>query len=353
MRQRKEVSEAVASAKIQQAVPFRDALREEQVLTGVRQRALDLGLDPRQMEHLYRLVMEISISHQQAYLEQLGDVPLRVAYQGVEGSYSHLTCQRRYAGRAGGVLLTGFETFRRAADSVREGINDVALLPIENSTAGSINETYDLLSEGGLVINAEEILRVSHCLLGLPGAKLDAVRRVFSHPQGLRQCERYLQRLGVAVEEVFDTAGAAQQVRDRGDATIAAIASENAASVWGLEILARDVQDHSANFTRFVEVAVEAAPCPPDRPCKTSLRLVTGNEPGDLGEVLRHFSSRRINLNKLESRPVPQRPFEYCFYLDIEGHAQSRPVVEALRAIEKHTEELAILGTYPRARGQQ
>ncbi|HVS16365.1 MAG TPA: prephenate dehydratase [Thermoanaerobaculia bacterium] len=348
--ERKRLSEQVATAKIQTATPFRDRLREDQVLQRIRTAAAELGLDPHPVEHLFRLMIEMSIHQQLAHLRDLAVTPLRVAYQGVEGSFSHLTAQRRYAGRTGGVLLTGFETFRQAADSVRHGTDDVALLPIENSTAGSINETYDLLAEGGLTINAEVISEISHCLLGLPGATVEGLRLVISHPQALAQCERFLADLeGVRTQTEFDTAGAARKVRELGDPSVAAIASERAATVFGLAILVAGIQTQMSNYTRFVEVATEAAACPPDQACKTSLMLATGHHPGDLGEVLRQFSNRRVNLTKLESRPVPEAPFRYRFYLDVEGHASSEPLREALEAIEPLTRGLRILGTYPQA----
>lgn len=349
-RRRVELSREVAGIKISSAFPFRDQLREEQLLTRVRTIAAELDLDPHQTERIFRLLIEMSIAAQQGYIRDLDKAPLRVAYQGVEGSFSHLTAQRQYAGRPGGVVLQGYELFREAAEGVLDGRHDIALLPIENSTAGSINETYDLLAEGGLVITAEVISQVAHCLLALPGAKIEELRLVLSHPQALRQCEQFFRdRSWLRAQPEFDTAGAAARVREGNDPTVGAIASEPAARVFGLEILAHGIQNQAGNFTRFVEVAREAAPCPPDQPCKTSLLLATGNHPGDLGEVLRSFSRRGLNLTKLESRPIPATPWRYRFYLDIEGHAASVPVTEALEAIEPKTAELRILGCYPRA----
>ena len=350
LRQRMVLSEQVAAVKIQKAVPFRDPGREDLVLGRVRQMAVDLALDPHQVEHLFRLLIEMSITHQQTHISELAETPLRVAYQGVEGSFSHLTAQRRYAGREGGVMLHGFETFHQAAESVLGGLTDVALLPIENSTAGSINETYDLLAEGGLVINAEAITEVAHCLIGLPGTSIDELKLVLSHSQALSQCERFLRGLPhLQAREEFDTAGAAKRVKEDNDPSVAAIASESAAAVFGLEILRHNIQDQLSNYTRFVEVAKEAAKCPPDHPCKTSLLLATGHRPGDLGEVLQRFAKGNVNLTKLESRPIPGQPWKYRFYLDIEGHAQSDPVRRALDEAQPFTRELRILGTYPQA----
>jgi chorismate mutase/prephenate dehydratase len=352
LRRRMELAEEIAVFKIDNAYPFRDKQREEQLLLRIRHLAAELRLDAHELERLYRLILEMSIAHQHAHVRGLETTPLRVAYQGVEGSYSHLTAQRHYKNQSGGVLLTGHETFRSAADAVRDGTVDVALLPIENSTAGSINQTYDLLAEGGLTINAEVVSQVEHCLLAISGTRIEELRVVLSHPQALLQCEQFLrERPWLKPQAEFDTAGAARKVRESNDRTMAAIASESAGRAFGLEVLARAIQTQQSNYTRFVEVAREASPCPPDVACKTSLVLVTAHKPGALGEVIVAFARRGVNLTKLESRPIPSRPFEYQFYLDIEGHAASEAITGTLREIESHelTHELRILGTYPKA----
>lgn len=352
LRKRMDLAAAIAAAKLQSAAPFRDQLREQQVLDRVRRLAAEGGLDPHSVEKLYRDIMEMSIARQQDHVRSRTTAPLRVAYQGVEGSNSHLAAQRRYAGRQGGVLLTGHATFGEAVAAVRSGSADLALLPIENTTAGSINETYDLLSDGGLTITAEVISRIEHCLLALPGAKLEDLRRVLSHPQGLLQCEAFLQRhpwMQPVAE--FDTAGAARKVKEGHDKSVAAIASESAATVYGLAILARGIQTQAGNYTRFVEVAREAVPCPADAPCKTSIVLRLGHQPGALGEVLGAFGARQVNLTKIESRPILGHAWEYRFYLDVEGHAHSAPVAAALEDVRKHVSELRVLGTYPQDRG--
>ncbi|MEM6793654.1 MAG: prephenate dehydratase [Acidobacteriota bacterium] len=350
LKRRMELVDRVARHKLESAYPFRDQKREEVVLQRVRGLAVELGLDAHGVERLYRRIMEMSISRQQALTRTLETVPLRVAYQGVEGSYSHLTAQRRYAGRTGGVLLSGFASVRESVSALTDGRADVALLPIENSTAGSINETYDALAESGLSINAEEISRVEHCLLGLPGSAIEELRAVLSHPQALAQCEGFLRGLPRAQPRAeFDTAGSAAKVRDSHDRTLAAIASESAGKRFGLEVLAHGIQDRSGNATRFVEVALEAAACPPDARCKTSLVLSLDHSAGALGEVLSEFGRREIQLSKLESRPLEGAPWKYLFYLDVEGHADSEPMVEALERAREHSRELRVLGTYPMA----
>ncbi len=350
LKQRMGLVEQIATAKLDAAFPFRDQQREDQVLQRVRHAAVELGLDAHAVERLYRLIMEMSISHQQAHVRSLDTTPFRVAYQGVEGSYSHLTAQRRYAERTGGVLLTGFATVRQAVDAVRSGAADAALLPIENSTAGSINETYDELAEGRLTITAEVISHVQHCLLAMPGAEIGDLRKVISHPQALKQCEEFLLSLPEVVTEAeFDTAGAARKVAEGSDKSLAAIASSSAAEMLGLQVLKQGVQQQESNATRFVEVAIEASPCPPDAKCKTSLLLAVDHRAGGLGEVLMEFGRRDIQMSKLESRPIPSSAWKYRFYLDVEAHADSAAMVEALERVRPLTLELRLLGTYPKA----
>jgi chorismate mutase/prephenate dehydratase len=350
LRRRMEVSEKVAQAKIDAASPFRDRPREDQVLQRVRHVAADMGLDPRSIERLYRFIMDMSVERQQAYLAGLEDQPLRVAYQGVEGSNSHLAAQRRYAGRPGGVLLTGCETLRQAADAVHTGEADLGFLPIENSTAGSINETYDLLAEDRLFITAEEIRRIDHALLVIPGTKLDELRAVLSHPQALAQCDQFLRSLPhVQPRPEFDTAGSARQLAEVGDRTWAAIASEEAGRLYGLEVLKSSIQNQVSNYTRFVEVAREGVPVPPDVPVKTSLLMVVSDEPGSLGQVLVELARRGLNVKKLESRPIPEQAWRYRFYVDVEGHAASEPLASGLKAISGLTSDLRVLGSYPAA----
>ena len=352
LRRRMDLADDVARAKLAAAAPFRDQRREDLLLRRIRTRAAEHGLDPHEVERIWRLFIDMSIARQQALVTRQDTTPLRVGYPGVEGSYSHLAARRRYANRAGGVLLTGFDQSREAVEALRRGEQDLVLLPIENTTAGSMNETYDLLAEGGVVITAELVSQVDHRLLGLPGARLEGLREVLSHPQALAQCEAFLREKvpwARAVPDV-DTGGAAQKVRERNDPTVAAIASETAAQRFGLEVLARDLQPAS-DYTRFVEVGREATPLATGVPCKTSLLMVLEHKPGTLGEMLQRLTLRGVNLSKLESRPIPGQPWQYRFYLDVEGHAASAPLMAALDDIRPLTSFLRVLGTYARAEG--
>src|SRR3569623_2191545 len=258
--ERLRIVEEVARAKLEAASPFRDRGREERLLLRLREHATSAGLDAHQVERLYRVVMDMSVAHQEATVRNRPDAPLRVAYQGVEGSYSHLTAQRRYGGRPGGALLGGFDSFRGAAEAVLHGAADLALLPIENTTAGSINETYDLLAGGHLFITGEVVSAIEHCLLALPGVELAELRTISSHPQALAQCHAFFAaHPHLTARPELDTAGAARRVVELGDRTQGAIASAAAASRYGLAIVATAIQTATGNAARFGELALRPA----------------------------------------------------------------------------------------------
>jgi chorismate mutase / prephenate dehydratase len=348
--ERLKIVEDVAAAKLAAASPFRDREREDMLLQRLRGLAVAAGLDAHQVERLYRVVLDMSVAHQEATVRNRSDAPLRVAYQGVEGSFSHIAAQRRYGGRASGALLTGHESFRAAADAVAAGAADLALLPIENTTAGSINETYDLLAAGALHITGEVVSAIEHCLLALPGVELAELRTVMSHPQALAQChELFARNPQLTPRADLDTAGAARRVAESNDRTLAAIASSAAARRYGLAVVARGIQSASGNATRFVEVALRPAPVPEDTAVKTSLVFALADRPGVLGEILSRLAARNLSLTKLESRPIPEAPFTYRFYADVLGHAASQPFHTALDEIRPLTTDLRVLGSYPSA----
>ncbi|PTL83021.1 prephenate dehydratase [Vitiosangium sp. GDMCC 1.1324] len=349
LRRRMDLAEDIARAKLAAASPIRDQRREDLLLQRIRAAAMARKLDPHEVERLYRFIMEMSVARQHALVTSLPTTPLRVAYPGVEGSYSHQMAHKRYAGRPGGVLLSGFDTPREVVDALRRGEVDLALLPIENTTAGAMYETYDALAEEGVTIIAEMVDQVQHRLLGLPGAKLESIQSVRSHPQALMQCEAFLrEKLPWArLLPELDTGGAAQRVREGNDPTVAAIASESAGQRFGLEVLARELQGAKGDFTRFLEVAREASPLPADVRCKTSLMMVLENRPGTLGKALLVLAERGVNLARLESRPLPGTPWAYRFFLDLEGHAASAPIEAVLRDLQPYTTSMRLLGTYP------
>ena len=342
------VVDAVVAAKLAAASPFRDRVREDLLLGRLRHLAVELGLDPHEVERLYRVVLDMSVAHQEASVRARDDAPLRVTYQGVEGSFSHLAAQRRYAGRAGGAWLIGHDSFRAAAAAVADGTADLALLPIENSTAGSINETYDLLAHGPLTITGEVVSAVEHCLLALPGAELSSLRTIRSHPQALAQCQAFFAAHPHLTARVdLDTAGAARAVRDARDPSQGAIASAAAAATYGLVIVAQAIQTERANATRFVEISRHPTPVAPDTIAKTSLVLALADRPGALGAILTRIAAAGLSLTKLESRPVAHTPWQYRFYLDVLGHAAAAPMQQVLAEVQPLTVELRVLGCDP------
>ncbi len=224
---------------------------------------------------------------------------------------------------------------------------DFGVVPVENSQAGSINETYDLLLDYPLHIFGEINLRISHCLMALPGGSLDKIRTVYSHPQALAQCEEFLRKLKAEVVPTYDTAGSAKRIKEEGLRGYAAVASQRAAQIYGLEILVEKIETNVSNYTKFFVIAKqEAAPSPRS---KTSLVFGVKNAPGALHASLGAFASRNINLTKLESRPSKTKPWEYIFYVDFEGHISDKTCREAVTQLGQEASFVKILGSYPRA----
>jgi chorismate mutase/prephenate dehydratase len=233
-------------------------------------------------------------------------------------------------------------------EAVLEGHADRAMLPIENTTAGSVYESYDLLLRFNLALVGEEIVDVRHCLLGLADVPLESLKRIHSHPQALAQCSEFLSTLkhceGVSAA---NTALAAQLIRDLKDPTQAAIASEEAGAHFGLHVLKRDIANQPVNYTRFVVVAATPAECDPRIAAKVSMVLATRHEHGALVRCLNVIADEGLNVTKLESRPRPGTPWEYVFYVDVEGHLSSPRMQAALAGLAERTVFLKVLGCYP------
>jgi len=249
-----------------------------------------------------------------------------------------------------------FRTFRHAFHRVADQTVDFALVPVENSQAGSVLETYDLLLEYRALVVAEVALQVDHCLLARPAADRTQLKRALSHPQALAQCEAFIVRENLEPVPVYDTAGAARLVQQEGRADQAAIASRRAAELYGLEIVAERIQTVQENITRFFLISRRGPrrPRPPriKRPRygkKTSLVCAVANEPGALYRLLACFAEFGVNLSKLESRPRRDPAWQYLFYLDLDGGRSDKPVAASLRAARRVTTFIQVLGTYTRA----
>jgi prephenate dehydratase/chorismate mutase/prephenate dehydratase len=272
---------------------------------------------------------------------------LRIAYQGEPGAYGEEAVVRYFGD---GVSPVPKASFAQVFAAVATSETDSGLIPIENSQAGSISEVYDLLRHSGLYLTGELCLPVNHCLLCLTGQQLSDIQRVLSHPQALAQCDAFLRGLGVEIVAAYDTAGSAKLIHDQGLRGVAAVASERAANIYDLEILARGIQTVADNYTRFVALSRQPAPTP-SGPAKTMLLLVTAHTPGALYRALGVFAVRDINLLKLESRPSREKPWEYIFYLDVAGAPHERPVADALTALAHEVRHVQVLGSFARACG--
>lgn len=333
---------------------LRDHDRETELLTRIEGWARELGIDQFRVQEIFREIIAMSLKAQEEALlhrdqvERSVGAALRASFQGTVGAYSHMAARKYFAARSTEMEFMGTETFAEALELAETGKVGYAVLPIENTTAGSINQVYDLLRSTPLRIVGEEVLQVRHCLAALPGSSVDELRRVLSHPQGLIQCANFLASLkGVEQVAFSDTAAAAQEVTRLGDPTLAAIASEEAAEVYGLQILARGIADQDENWTRFVVISGISIEIDPRIPAKTSLVFTTRHHQGALAECLNQLAGHGLSLSKLESRPIPRRPWEYLFYVDLEGTLQTNDAALAIAELRRGCPYLRVLGTYP------
>jgi len=270
--------------------------------------------------------------------------PIRVAFQGEIGAYSESAIYEFFGQNVQPIPCKRFSDVFR---SVESGETEFGVVPIENSIEGSVTQVYDLFLEYDLKVCGEVVLRIAHCLIANPGIELGSIKVIFSHPQALGQCRNFLERLNCELISTYDTAGSVKMIKERGMLDAAAIASERAAEIYGMNILARDIADNPNNYTRFFVLSKNDAP--PTGNDKTSIIFSTRHVPGALYRALGEFALRGINLTKIESRPTRQRPWEYNFYLDFEGHRTEARCAEALEGLRRNTLFLKILGSYPKA----
>ena len=344
----------VAEFKIQTGKKVYDGERERQKLDSVMAMA-DSEFNKKGVYELFSQIMTISrklqygllVRHGQALetgftmVDDLKKEGVRIAYQGVEGSYGH-GAALQYFGQDADVYHV--KSMEDAMVEVEEGRADYAVLPIENSSAGAVSDNYDLLVKHNVYIVGETELAVNHALLGLPGATLEDIRQVYSHPQALMQCSVFLNDNGLKQISVENTAVAAKRVVKEGDKSQAAIASEIAGQLYGLELLKPSIQNNQGNTTRFVilanrKVYQKAAG-------KISLCFELPHTSGSLYNMLGNFIFNHVNMIMIESRPIPGKNWEYRFFVDIEGNLQDAGVQNALRGIGTEAQNFKILGNY-------
>jgi prephenate dehydratase len=268
----------------------------------------------------------------------------RIAFQGVPGAYSDLACRQVYPDLA----TLACPAFEDAMAAVRDGQAALAMLPIENSVAGRVADIHHLMPQSGLHIIGEHFQRVNHHLLALPGAALEGIKTVRSHVHALSQCRNLIRSLRLKVVVAADTAGAAAEVKERGDPSVAAIASELAGQIYGLTSLKENIEDEEHNTTRFLVMARQPLAMPDDgSPVITTFVFRVRNVPAALYKALGGFATNGVNMTKLESYMLGGRFTATQFYADVEGHPESRPLRLALDELRFFSRAVTILGTYP------
>ena len=353
--ERMEICSRVADYKIETGKKVLDKAREEEKLRKVRSLAHN-EFNAHGIQELFEQIMSMSRKLQYNKLtkegvggrlpfigvDKLDTENARVVFQGAEGAYSQMAMIRYFGEKVDCFYV---DTFRDAMCSIEEGRADFAVLPIENSTAGIVSEIYDLLVEFENYIVGEQIIRIEHCLMGVPGSKTDQIRTVYSHPQSLMQSARYLNsHEGWKQISMQNNAFAARKVVEDGDMTQAAIASEQAAKIYGLDILERGVNQSDTNSTRFIIVTNQKIFL--KDAAKVSLCLEVSHESGSLYRILSHFIYNNLNMCKIESRPIEERNWEYRFFIDFEGNLADGAVKNALRGLREEARSMKILGNY-------
>ena len=351
---RMDVSRQVAEYKISTGKKVFDKQREAEKLAKVKSLTHN-EFNSHGIEELFEQIMSMSRKLQYRLLAEngsLGKLPFigvdeleteqaRVVFQGAEGAYSQAAMMQYFGDK---VHSFHMNSFRDAMSAIDEGSADFAVLPIENSTAGIVNEIYDLLQEYENYIVGEQIIKIEHCLLGVPGTKLSDIRTVYSHPQSLMQSAKYLSNHDWQQISMQNNAFAAKKVAEDKDRTQAAIAGEHAAKVYGLEVLDKGINDSGINSTRFIIVTNQKIFRKDAK--KVSICFEVPHESGSLYHMLSHFIYNNLNMTKIESRPIEDRAWEYRFFIDFEGNLADSAVKNALRGLRDEARNMKILGNY-------
>ena len=342
----------VAKFKKSKSIPIYDPKREQLLLKKIDKLSKSRGLD---VQDVRKIFIDIMYASKRKQSQNIFSDPvsfdtrnIKIAFQGELGAYSETAVLKSFPNST----PIGFKWFNDAFEALLTSKVEVAVIPVENSTYGSVLPVYDLVSDIDVIAVGEVFLQIEHCLLSLPDSKLEDIKEVYSHYQALAQCSNYIKKLGVLPKEYFDTAGAAKMVSEKKDLSIAAIASENAAKHYGLKILQKGVQDLSNNITRFLifvrgnEVGKWLSTSRKGN-YKTSLIFSVPHTSGSLFKSLEVLARNKINLTKIESRPTGQVAWEYLFYIDFIGNITAPKVRKILKEFESKTQYLKIIGCYP------
>lgn len=350
---RRELSKEVIIAKETSSSPIRDQIREADLLKRLVKLAKKKGLDSHYVTKIFYEIIEDSVRLQQNFVQSKLNKSekgksIKIAFQGIEGSYSYLAAQKFFAHSGYDLNFVFKKLFSEVVESVEKGEADYAILPIENTTSGGINEVYDVLLHTTLSIIGEERFQVKHCLIGVEEIPLDKIKKVYAHHQAVSQCSKFLETIPKAVIEYFaDTAMSVQKISDEKNPYFVAIASEEAANLYGLKILKTDIANQQENYTRFLIAARKPQKVDPRIQSKTSIVMATSHTPGSLVDALSVFRKYEVNLTKLESRPILGNPWEEMFYLDFEGNIEDENIKKVMDELGHYTRFIKVLGSYP------
>jgi len=343
----------VAKSKVQQVRPIRDQQREQELLIRLIKQGKELSLDAHYVTSVFQTIIEDSVLNQQAYLQSLANPNMKtptvsVAFLGDKGSYSYLASHRYFSRRAEKIVESGCQNFSDILQQVESGQVDYGVLPVENTSSGSINQVYDLLQHTNLSIVGEITQPIEHCLLTSVNTSLDKIKTIYAHGQPFAQCSNFLDKQqGIRIEYCDSTADAMVKVSELHDETIAVIGSEEGGQLYQLQALEKSIANQSENHSRFILVARKPVEVAEQIPAKTTIILATGQKAGALVECLLVLKEKGINMCKLESRPIQGRPWEEMFYIDVEANLKSFALQEAINEITEHTNFIKVLGCYP------
>ncbi|HDL7075930.1 TPA: bifunctional chorismate mutase/prephenate dehydratase [Yersinia enterocolitica] len=350
--ERRELAVDVAKAKQLHHRPIRDKERERDLLDALIIAAKPYDLDGFYITRLFQLIIEDSVLTQQALLQhqlnQTAQHSARIAFLGPKGSYSHLAA-RQYAARHFEQLIEcGCQKFQDIFTQVETGQADYAVLPIENTSSGSINDVYDLLQHTSLSIVGEITNPIDHCVLVATETDLSQIKTVYSHPQPFQQCSQFINRFPHwKIEYCESTAAAMEKVAQLNSPEAAALGSEAGGALYNLQVLEHNLANQQQNITRFIILARKAIDVSDQIPAKTTLIMATGQQSGALVEALLVLRDHGIIMTKLESRPINSNPWEEMFYIDVQANLRSESMQKALADLTPITRSLKVLGCYP------
>ncbi|WP_300001967.1 bifunctional chorismate mutase/prephenate dehydratase [uncultured Cedecea sp.] len=350
--ERRSLAVEVGRAKLDSHRPVRDIDRERDLLEHLITLGKTHQLDAHYITRLYQLIIEDSVLTQQALLQQhlnkTNPQSARIAFLGPKGSYSHLAARQYAARHFEQFIESGCAKFQDIFKQVETGQADLAVVPIENTSSGSINDVYDLLQNTHLSIVGEMTIPIDHCVLVCAPTELEKIHTVYSHPQPFQQCSQFINRYPHwKIEYCESTSAAMEKVAQSNSPHVAALGNEAGGALYGLQVLERNLANQTQNITRFIVLARKAVDVSSQVPAKTTLLMATGQQAGALVEALLVLRNHNLIMSKLESRPIYGNPWEEMFYLDIQANLKDEAIQNALRELGPITRSLKVLGSYP------